>query len=535
MILFVLLNASMLYPQHEEKIKKFINDLNSEKNISKQIDILNKICWECRYEEPERGIKYGEKALFLEKKFNKNKETSKTLNFIGLSYMKLQKHNTAMKYFIRALNSAKEHKNNIQLAYTYLNIGNTFQILSEYEKAIANIYKAKALFIEMKDNRGVAHSLTIQGDLEINLKKYKKAIQSLNEALNIRVKINDKNGQFRILLQIAEVYFLLEQYDLSLTKYFQTRELYENTNNKYQYAIMLEGIASNYYKQEKYEEALSNREKALAINIEIKAYDNLIINYNGIGRIYTKIHKYDLAIKNINKGIELANKNKLKSHELECVKSLIQFYESRSDYKKAYTQYKKLIALKETMINEKKNKQIETVQIKYDFESKEKEIKLLKNKTKIKDLEKNFLIVSLIMGFIILIILMFRFYQKVKTNRKLKQQKVELEYAYKNLQKMNKKVVELEKKNLAMAMAITTNHEIKQPLTVIQGYFDLLMKNINKKNVLSDEETKYSSKINKSIEKITSILKKYTDSDSFSIDNYDTKKEMIVFKNLPKK
>jgi signal transduction histidine kinase len=190
--------------------------------------------------------------------------------------------------------------------------------------------------------------------------------------------------------------------------------------------------------------------------------------------------------------------------------------------------YKKYTSLKESLFNETKHLQIEEMQTKYESEKKENEIALLKKNNEIQNLEKVLLLITLVLVFVIIIILYIRFRQKLKMNRILKQQKEELEEAYNNLKIVNDKLLDLERKNTVMAMAVTANHEIKQPLTVLRGNLELLTNKIDPE-LLADKQKKYIDKINKAIEKIVRILDRYQQLDSISIDQYSEKTKMVVF------
>ncbi len=391
------------------------------------------------------------------------------------------------------------------------------------------------MFSKSGNKAGIAYSLVSLGDLELKLKKHEKALEYFDRAFKVREEMGDILEQHRILLRKADVSYKRKRYDHSLEQYKNVKidlekpDLkYRDTSAiKYHYAVALSGIADNYYMLKEYRRALKFNRDALDLNFKIRASANIIKNYNSMGKIYTKLSDYVRAFEYINKGLKLAISYKLKEQELNCLKSLVELHKTKSEFQMAFIQYEKITEIKESLFNEKKNEQIEMLRAEYGFQNKENEIVLLKNKTKLKNLEKNSLIAVLVMSFILLIVISIRFYHKSKTNKVLNQQKIKLENAYADLQEINKWAVELERKN--MAMAVTTNHEIIQPLTVLQGNFELLTNKLNLDS-FSDKEKSYILKINKSITRITSILSKYKDVDDFTIEKYDQNKNMIVYK-----
>jgi signal transduction histidine kinase len=107
-----------------------------------------------------------------------------------------------------------------------------------------------------------------------------------------------------------------------------------------------------------------------------------------------------------------------------------------------------------------------------------------------------------------------------------------LEHSYEDLKKSQKQLVELERKNSIMAMAVTASHELNQPLTVIKGYIGMLEKSMEP-SLLSEKQEKYLKKIEHSFEKINALLKKFNEFTSIRIEDYNSSKKMVVFDDTP--
>lgn len=115
-----------------------------------------------------------------------------------------------------------------------------------------------------------------------------------------------------------------------------------------------------------------------------------------------------------------------------------------------------------------------------------------------------------------------------KKNQQIFEQKKELEGSYKKLKRSQEELVELEKRNAIMAMAVTTNHELNQPLTVMQGYLELL-KNSFESPGLSEKQLKFLERIETSSKRMNAILEKFRKSPSAQLRDYVKNKKMVVF------
>ncbi len=527
--------SSLLYAipdQSKPDIARLIKQSELETDIHKKIQQYIEICWQCRYIDPRTGLSYGKKALMLENQSGFIKYKPKTLNLIGLSYLQLKKYNQAQNYYFKAVKMATEIDDAQQLAYAFQNINYLYQLLGKYLKAYDITYEAVALFRKRNHQRGLAYSLHNLGKLEFRFKKYREALKNFNEAYRIREIMDDSAGMVESLQQIAAVHFRTGQYDLALEKYRELEKTVDPKKHKYLYANILSGIGDVYYRKGQFDLAMQYKSEAMKRYIETVANDKIIDHHISIGKIYLSRSEYDRAEESIAKAYALARQDQLKNHQLDALAAYIELYRTRGDFKTAFSKYETYIQLKEKIFDETKKQQIESLRIEYDFKNKERKIQILKNETEIKDLQKNLLLLSLILGTILFFFILIRSIQKSKMNRLLTKQKQDLETAYRELKEMNTKLVKLERKNTAMAMAVTTNHELNQPLTVLQGNFELLMKRVDN-DLFSIKERAYIDKINRSIERISAILNKYRESDTFSVDAYDEARQMLVFKEDP--
>jgi two-component system cell cycle response regulator len=109
-----------------------------------------------------------------------------------------------------------------------------------------------------------------------------------------------------------------------------------------------------------------------------------------------------------------------------------------------------------------------------------------------------------------------------------------LEKSYQELQKSQNQLIELERKNSILAMAVTANHELNQPLTVIKGYLSMIESSIGPEH-LTEKQLKYFEKIEQSFERIDIILRNFNETASASLENYDGNLKMFVFGDSQKK
>ncbi len=110
----------------------------------------------------------------------------------------------------------------------------------------------------------------------------------------------------------------------------------------------------------------------------------------------------------------------------------------------------------------------------------------------------------------------------------------ELEESYIKLKKAQKEIVELERKNSAFAVAVTTSHEINQPLMILKANLDMLEMSFEG-HTLTKKQLKYMRRLDESAERIKKIVAVYKHANELEFEDYVNGTEMAIFDNNKEK
>ncbi len=94
--------------------------------------------------------------------------------------------------------------------------------------------------------------------------------------------------------------------------------------------------------------------------------------------------------------------------------------------------------------------------------------------------------------------------------------------------KGEKNQIELERKSSALAMAVTANHELNQPLMILRGSVEMLEMTTPTEQ-LNEKQAQYFRNIHKSIQRIQKILDQFKQIESVEYDEYADNEYMVKF------
>lgn len=240
-----------------------------------------------------------------------------------------------------------------------------------------------------------------------------------------------------------------------------------------------------------------------------------------ISRVYEMEGNMDKALETILESYQLAVKSNIKIYILMSSQVIYEYYKKRGDYQKSLYYLEIYQKYRDMIYEEDKNRQIILTTTKLDLDLKKKENELLKKeqelqKSRISRQNSNLIIllISLIFAFTLTFVFYFYYLRTKRLNKKIQDEHL--------------KVLQLEKIKSVYAMAVTANHELNQPLTVLKGNIEMLEMTLPD---ISQKHIKYIDRINESYRKIIQILQKYRENTPLHFEIYAEDEVMVVFED----
>jgi tetratricopeptide (TPR) repeat protein/DNA-binding CsgD family transcriptional regulator len=322
---------------------------------------------------------------------------------------------------------------------------------------------------------------------------YKEALQNMEEALAIDRESGDETVIAVDLNTIGRIYEAWGMFDQAVEYLEQALEIDFRLNRMDKVAIRYSGLGLVYKAWGKNKTALDYFEKALAIDKELKNYDKIALRHSNIGSTYMAMGETGKAISFLNLGLDYFEKNQMTSYAagtlidlgrcyltqkdfaqaesallrsialseptrlnrtvMNSLQQLALVYQQSGQMNKAYQTLNRFIAMKDSLFNEKSQRQIMEFQVRYDLDNKQQEIELMKRDKEIqnKKLANTRLIFSLSGLILIIVLLTLILRLRMNQNKRLKAEK-ENEALKADLDKRNKELT-------FNAMCIVKNNE----------------------------------------------------------------------------
>ena len=543
----------------DKKIHSYFYDFKMLETMDKMEDLI--------YAEPEKSFKTLKQIL---EKVENEPEKIKAQLYISLYYKQQSEYDEAIDKLTNILQKSKKSKNYELIGNTHLLLGKThgannqfhkavehlntatnifeavndksaiakstllvgsvYRILGNFEKSLENLQTALKIQKELNHKDKMAHCYNDIGVLYNDFRNYDKALESFHKALNINEKSKDES-YFITLTNLGNVYFYLQDNEKALKYYKMSLDQIDQEKEKYRFSQIINNIGCLYFQMNKfdkakdclsktlelknslkdkkgissvltnlgeiefnknnYDKALEYVERSLKIKKEIDHKPGIAYSYNNIASLLLKKDELDNVEDVLSKALKIAEKIGENNVIMNIYNNFVEYYKKTENHKKAYEYHVKFTETKDLIFNKKTREKIAEIETKYETEKKEKELEIYKLK-----------------------------------NIDLAQKNSQLKLSYEKLKKAQAAIIELEKKNSALSMAVTANHELNQPLQIIKGNFEMFLNEVTENNI-SDKAKKYLNTIDASLEKIHNILEKMRYKYKLDLDKYQNDFELL--------
>lgn len=327
---------------------------------------------------------------------------------------------------------AKRSKKYNTYASLLLAKGIAYSFLGNNTEALKHQIRAHSIFDSINDSTGRALSLLNISFSHIHLKNDKKAIEYLLQALSITDKNNSKLLT-NIYANLGNSYIELGEIDKGIGYLEKSLIHYKKTDNPTAIALIYYGIA-NAKKQLKEEKSAENY-LLLALEYQKKSssdYALSVIALN-LGNLYLEQGKLEASKKFFDIAEGATERINLPYYTQDYNLSMVNWYKAKGNYQQALKTFENYVLLKDSVYSLESTKLNNELEVKFQNKLKSKEIELLKTQKKLAtaEIDKNrfwalILILITILCIVVIVVLYQNFNAHKKSNALLKLEKLQL-------------------------------------------------------------------------------------------------------------
>lgn len=457
----------------------------------------------------ETALNYYQKSLEYREQAENWEKIGHSHNNIGLAYINLNRFNMAINSHKTAAEFYEKTKRYDLQAQSYTTIASIYSQINDKNKAIEHAFMALSIINEHKLDELKANTYNMIGMLNSDLKNLELAEKYYTLAFQEWEKSNDISGLSTAYNNLGIIYDEKGDLQKALEFYSKSLEIATQLKDSLGIATAYNNVGYLYNRIGQPEKALQNYSKSLEISLKLNQVDAAHNTLNNIASTYLKQNNLIKAEEVLNRALKNVASIEGQTYKQETYQLLSELSARKGEYQKAYS-YKAIeLAYADSLYTQQRLSSIAEIQARYENETKEKEIELLKKDIELKELQfqkqrstqqvlvsVSLLLLAIFLG-AILIIGIVR-----KKNKLLSEKNNELFEINKKLKVSEENLKELNATKDKLFSIIA--HDLKNPFNALIGFSDILERNFN--HLTDNEKKEYISIIAESAQNLYKLL-----------------------------
>ncbi len=346
----------------------------------------------------------------------------------------------------------EKEKDSISLGKAYLMKGKVAMVRGYYNIALKETYHALKIHENIKNSVRIAEDLFQIGILHDDLQNHKKAISIYKDCYKVYEQLGYKQPKSQVLSYIGRSNLHLQKYDDAKVSFEKALQLSKETHYVTNIARTHINLGTLEYELGNYSKSIEHLQEGIDLWINVPHPHNEASARLEIGKTYLAKEEYTIAARYFNQCIRIADSIESLRLQADAYQNRAILFGKLGHYKEAYLDHKKSKTISDTLLNLKRTRAIEELNIIYETEKKEQQIenqnsaiKILEQESKIKKLQQIILMITLLIGSLIFGFGIYRIQKKMKQHL---QEKRTLNTALHNTKKeLTVKTLYLAKKN----------------------------------------------------------------------------------------
>lgn len=361
----------------------------------------------------------------------------------GIGYFNLNDYQQALEYLKSAQNIFNQSGNNEGVSKCLNNIGNVYNNLGQYKKALEFHLRSLEIEQEIQNKNGITRSLNNIGNVYQKTGDLEKALEFYLKSLELTYETNDTSTIAKSLNNVGNIHLSKGEFDSALKYYTRSLELKQSIQDKFGTANSYNNIGIAYQGLHQPAKALEYYQKSLQLMKEVYDKYGIATALYHSGILYFELQNLEKALSTLQEALQHAEQINDRNIMMSCYKTIAEIFSQKKDYNKAYNFHKLYAQTKDELISEESSKAIIEMRVKYETESKEKEIELLKQNVALKAIEskrQTLFMIIITIGLVFFAIAAFFVYNQLRlkaySNKIIAEQNEKLKKAYKKVEEL---------------------------------------------------------------------------------------------------
>ncbi|MFI5203182.1 MAG: tetratricopeptide repeat protein [Flavobacteriales bacterium] len=327
--------------------------------------------------EHATAIPAYEKALTYYREKNDSKKIASIQKNLADMYEERQDYDKALPALNETISLYEKENDYTKLGDLYIGKANIAYFRGDYLGAHTAYQKSLVNYEKANSNDGMGGSYVGLGNLYHSKNEETKALEMYTKSLQYYEKAGNTHyiGISSALTGMGNIYYSAEEYDKALEYYTKGLEYDDKSENPGGKVVKLMNISNIYVNRNEFDKAEEYLKKSMEENEKTGNKQKKASILNLMGFFHNKQKKYEDALKECGESLKISEELGLLPQTMENQSCLYNANYNLGNFQEALNNYYYYIAARDSINNEKRNRELTKQQLQYEYELKETTLK----------------------------------------------------------------------------------------------------------------------------------------------------------------
>ncbi|MFK8104267.1 MAG: tetratricopeptide repeat protein [Saprospiraceae bacterium] len=376
MLVIVLFNL-LLYnnlPAQEPRLVDSLIQLVQTAQDTQRVKYLCELCYELNYQDAKAALPYCKEALSLAEALAYKKGQASALQYLGVNAQGQGNYEQSLAYQVRSLALFKSLKDTLAVANLQNNIGIIYDEQGDFKKALDQYFIALEIYENQEKPLSIAQAYNNIGIVYKKQKNFDKVIEYYSKALEIYRGYGHAFGQAVMQGNLGSIFLDQQDYQTAIQYSEAAYQAYDSLQVRQYQPYPLGNIGRAYNGLKNPERATDFLQRALNLHEEFGDKRAIAFTQVHLAEAYFTLKDYERARVLATAARDGAQVIGANDELKEAYLQLAKIHQETGSFQEAYTTHLQYTAIKDTLFEVEKTKQMAELQTKYETTQKEQKI-----------------------------------------------------------------------------------------------------------------------------------------------------------------
>lgn len=409
-------------------------ELETAVEDTNKVHTLIAICQQEYGQNPVEAILYGHQALDLSENLNYQEGMALANKFIGLGYYFKGDYWETINFWQQSLSNFEAINDKVGISNILNNMGAVYWAEGDDIRALEYYLRSLKAAEQITDTLRIVTARLNIGTIYLKKEStHNQAKEYYLATLPLIKSLGDHDAEGTANVNLGEIYYGKGELDTALYYYEKSLDAFK-LSNAGNVPVAMTSIGKVYMQREEYTRAIEIQNEAYEIAKMSDAKLEMTNSLLGLADTYVRQGDITSSISTFRKAELIAEEIGARNELRAAYEGLASSYAELSDFNNAFKYQALLTDIKDTLYVAENDRKLQSMQFNHELETREGQIELLTIDKALQNAiiqKQKFVKNAFIIGFILIMMVALQtlrnYFRKVKTNKLLDKQKVEIE------------------------------------------------------------------------------------------------------------